>query len=48
MDGEDDPPDDLIYNGEGKKIVVLNRSVQKTVLKQLITTLARSEEKAAI
>ena len=22
MDGKDDPPDDLSYNGEGKKIVV--------------------------
>ena len=31
-----------------RKIVVLPRSMQKTVLKRLITTLARSEEKLAM
>ena len=48
MNGEDDPPDDLRYNGEGKKFFVLIRSMQKTVLKRSITKLARSEAKSAI
>ena len=48
MDGKDKPPDDLMYNGEGKKNVVLNGSMQKTVLKREIATLARLEAKDAI
>ena len=48
MDGEDEPPDNLRYIGEGNKTVVLPRSMQRTVLKQSIATLARSEAKSAI
>ena len=48
MDGDDNPPDYLRYNGEGNKNAVLTRSMQKTVLKQSIRTLARSEVKSAI
>ena len=45
MDGEDKPTDDIRYNGEGKKIVVLTGSMPKTALKRAIATLARSESK---
>ena len=38
MDGEDEPPDDLRYNGEGNKIVVLPRSMQNTFFKRAIAT----------
>ena len=48
MDGEDEPPDDLRYNREGKKIVVLTGSMQKIVLKRAIAKEARSEVKSAI
>ena len=48
MDGEDDPPDELRYNREGNKIVALPGSMQKTVFKREISTIERSEVKAAI
>ena len=41
MDGEYNPPDDLRYNVEGKKIFVLTGSMQKIVLKRSIETFAR-------
>ena len=48
MDGEDDPPDDLRYNEKCKKNRCITCSVQKTVLKRAIATLARLEAKSAI
>ena len=48
MNGEDEPLDDLMYSGEGKKIVALHGIIQKTVLRRAITTLSRSEAKSAM
>ena len=42
MDGEDVQPDDLRYNGEGKKNCCNTREHAEMLLMQSITTLVRS------
>ena len=48
VDGECKTPDDLRYNVEGRKNRCITREHADSFLKQSITTLARSEIKAAI
>ena len=48
MDGEDNPTDEIRYNGEGKKNRCMNREHAEGSLKRTTTKLARSEEKTAI
>ena len=48
MGGEDEPFDDLMYNGEGKKNCCITREHAEDSFKQSIATLARSEAKATI
>ena len=48
IEGEDEPPDDLRYNGEGKKNCCINREHAEDSFEESIPTLSRSEAKAAI
>ena len=48
IDGENDLPDDLRYNGEGNKNCFITREHAEDSFKQSIATLARSEAKATI